>query len=142
MALTTPFHVERSSRMTKFHLRSSIKLNGNVLKVEHCRRMGSIHTSCSVGPRFKPCFVKELSQVYCYVPVYPGKCRNIIYNLIRADCLIPLSRSIKTAIRLHRYILQAGDKFVKINKQTKTFTLQAKFGDITLEDHRTVNDLL
>jgi hypothetical protein len=39
-------------------------------------------------------------------------------------------------------MLQAGDKLVKINKQIKTFTLQAKFGDMALDDHRTVNDLL
>jgi len=39
-------------------------------------------------------------------------------------------------------MLQAADKVVKIHKKIKTITLQAKFRDTTLEDHRTVNDLL
>jgi hypothetical protein len=86
-----------SSRMRKLHLPSSTKLKGEVLKTEHYRWMGSIYTSFYVGPGFKPCFGKELSQDFCCVAVYPGRCRDIIYNAITADLLIPLSRSIKTA---------------------------------------------
>jgi len=142
MNLVTHVHLVTSSRMSKLRLRSSIKLNGEVLEAEYYRWMGSIHTSCYVGPGFRPCFGKELYHGLCCVAVYPCRCRDIIYNSITADSLIPLSRPIKTAIRRHRYMLQAADKIVKIRKQIKTITLRAQFEETTLEDHCTANDLL
>jgi len=140
--LVTHFHLVTSSRLSKLRLRSSIKLNGKVLKAEHYRSMGSIHISFYVGPGFKACFGKELSHGFCYVAVYSCRCRDIIYNSIRADSSIPLYRSIKTAIRRHRCMLQAADKVVKIRKQIKTITSRAQFEETTLEDHCTANDLL
>jgi len=95
--LANHFHLMTSSRMSKLLLPSSTKLKVEVLKTEHYRWMGSIHTSCYVGPGFKPCFGKELSQGFCCVSVYQGRCRDIIYSSITTDSLISLSRSIKTA---------------------------------------------
>jgi hypothetical protein len=39
-------------------------------------------------------------------------------------------------------MLEAAENIVKIYKQIKTITLRAKFGETTIEDHRTVNNLL